>query len=49
MSKFEEEHGQTVGRKGPKISDDDDAVGITSMVPGVKNSRLRKGLELNRA
>ena len=46
-SKFEWEHSQTDGRKRSiaKSLGDDDAAGITSLVPGVKNSRLRNGLE----
>ena len=43
-SKFEQEHGQTDGQK---ISGDDYAAGITSLVPGVKNSRLWNGLEFD--
>ena len=30
-----------------KVSGDEDAAGITSLVPGVKNSRLRTGLEVD--
>ena len=30
-----------------KILGDEDAAGITSLVPGVKNSRLRNGLEFD--
>ena len=30
-------------------SSDNDAAGITGLVPGVKNSRLRNGLESDRA
>ena len=49
MSKFEQEHSQTdKAEKGEKIAGDDDANGITLLVPGVKNSRLRNGLELIR-
>ena len=33
---------------GQKILRDDDAAGITSLPPGVKNSRLRNGLEFDR-
>ena len=33
---------------GQEISGDEDAAGITSSVPGVKNSRLQNGLELDR-
>ena len=36
-SKFEQEHGQTDGQN---IAGDDYAASITSLVPGVKNSRL---------
>ena len=32
---------------GRKILGDEDAAGITSLVPGVKNSRLRNGLEFD--
>ena len=32
---------------GQKISGDNDADGITSLVPGVKNSRLQNGLEFD--
>ena len=34
---------------GQKILGDDDAAGIASLDPGVKNSRLRNGLEFDRA
>ena len=34
---------------GQKISGNDDAIGIMSLVPGVKNSRMRNGLEFGRA
>ena len=48
-SKFKEKHGQTA-ENSQKISGDEDAAGITSLVPGVKNSRLlRNDLELDRA
>ena len=32
---------------GQKISGDNDAAGSMSLVPGVKNSRLRNGLEFD--
>ena len=48
-SKFEQEQGQTDGRKWPKVSGDDDTAGITSMVPGVNISRLQNGLEFELA
>ena len=32
---------------GRKILGDEDAAGITSLVPGVKNSRLQNGLEFD--
>ena len=34
---------------GQKISGDEDTAGITSLVPGVRISRLRCGLEFDRA
>ena len=34
---------------GQKILEDEDAAGIMSLVPGVKNLRPQNGLELNRA
>ena len=43
-SKFEQEHGQTDGQKWPKISGDEGAAGIMSLVPGVKNLWLQNGL-----
>ena len=39
---------EQTAENGQKISDDD-AAGITSLVPGVKNSRMRSGLEFDRA
>ena len=45
-SKFKQEHGKKKGQKW-KISGEDDAAGITSLVSGVKNSRLWKGLQSN--
>ena len=49
-SKFEQKHGQTDGPKiAKKFPDDDDAASITSLAPGVKNSRLQNGLEFDRA
>ena len=47
-SKFKQEHSQTDGRTWPKIPGDEDAAGNTSLVPGVKKSRLRNGLEFDR-
>ena len=47
-SKFEQKHSQTA-KNGQKISCDEDAAGITSLAPGVKNLKLRNGLEFNRA
>ena len=47
--RFEQEHGQTDGWNGQKFSSDDNAAGIASLVPGVKNLRLRNGLEFDRA
>ena len=38
-----------MAENGQKISGQDDAADITSLVPGVKNSRLRNGLEFDRA
>ena len=34
---------------GEKISGDEDVAGITSLVPGVKNPRLRNCIEFDRA
>ena len=36
-----------MAKKFRKIFGDKDAAGITSLVPGVKNSRLRNGLEFD--
>ena len=47
--KFEQEHGQTDGQNGQKLSGGEDATGSTTLVPGVKNSRLQNGLEFGRA
>ena len=42
-SKFEQECSQTDDRKRPTTAGDEYAAGITSLVPGIKNSRLRNG------
>ena len=50
ISKVERERGQTDGRKRPKkVLGDNGTAGTTSLVPDVKNSRLRNGLEFDRA
>ena len=36
-----------IAKKSRKILGDKDAAGITSLVPGVKNSRLRNGVEFD--
>ena len=38
-----------MAKNSPKISVDGDAAGIPSLVPGIKNSRLRNGFEFDRA
>ena len=48
-TKFEQEDGQQTVQNDQKISIDDDAAGITSLVPGIKNLRLRNGLKFDRA
>ena len=46
--RFEQEHGQTDGWNGQKFSSDDNAAGIASLVPGVKNLRLRNCVPIAR-